>query len=362
MSRRRSRTFRSVFAGFTLVELLVVIAIIGILIALLLPAIQAAREAARRAMCQNHVKNLALAVSNYESSKRGLPPTTDSRLTGEKIANLYQGSQLSWIVRILPYIEEQPLYSQFKFGPTDNAFNQDATLKPEEALPAVLLCPSDSARGRFYASAAYSQGKRFAKANYVAYVSPEHIVNMRVYPGAMINELQPVKRITDGASNTLMLTEVRTRAEEADERGAWVLAWNGSSIISFDMHSSDSSGASILTAPNQRNAPYIPKPNTQVSSLPPNSPPTTPSTPYQNDDKLRECPDPSGADLENMSCGQQTNTTFIVAAPRSMHPGGVYGANVDGSVAWLSNDIDEYLMARRVSINDGQLLTEGYSR
>jgi prepilin-type N-terminal cleavage/methylation domain-containing protein len=362
MSRRRPHASARPYSGFTLVELLVVIAIIGILVALLLPAIQAAREAARRAMCQNHIKNLALAVANYESQKKGLPGTTDARLTGEKIANIYQGSQISWIVRILPFIEEQALYNQFKFGATDNAFNQDATLKPEEALPPVLLCPSDTARGRFYASATYAGGKRFAKANYVGYVSPEHILNMRVYPGALINETQPLKRITDGTSHTLMLTEVRTRAEEADERGAWVLSWNSSSIICVDMHSSDATGASILSAPNQRNARYIPKPNTEVSSLVPNSPPATPANTYQNDDKLRECPDPSGADLEQMSCSTQPNATFIVAGPRSMHPGGVYGANVDGSVTFLVNEIDEYLLARMVSINDGQTMTEGYSK
>jgi prepilin-type N-terminal cleavage/methylation domain-containing protein len=60
--------------GFTLVELLVVIAIIGILVALLLPAIQSAREAARRAQCMNNLKNLALAVQNYEDAKKELPP------------------------------------------------------------------------------------------------------------------------------------------------------------------------------------------------------------------------------------------------------------------------------------------------
>ncbi|HEX3599884.1 MAG TPA: DUF1559 domain-containing protein, partial [Lacipirellulaceae bacterium] len=62
--------------AFTLVELLVVIAIIGILVALLLPAIQAAREAARRAQCQNNMKNVALAVLNYESARKTLPMGT----------------------------------------------------------------------------------------------------------------------------------------------------------------------------------------------------------------------------------------------------------------------------------------------
>src|SRR5262245_39605487 len=73
-AHEQSRRRLSQPAAFTLVELLVVIAIIGILVALLLPAVQAAREAARRAKCQNNMKNIALAVLNYESSRKRFPP------------------------------------------------------------------------------------------------------------------------------------------------------------------------------------------------------------------------------------------------------------------------------------------------
>jgi prepilin-type N-terminal cleavage/methylation domain-containing protein len=92
--------------GFTLVELLVVIAIIGILVALLLPAIQAAREAARRAQCQNHMKNIALGVLNYESAKKHFPPGFVSQPT--------DAEAWAWSTFTLPYLEEQAIYDQMR--------------------------------------------------------------------------------------------------------------------------------------------------------------------------------------------------------------------------------------------------------
>src|SRR6266404_1847344 len=99
--------------GFTLVELLVVIAIIGILVALLLPAIQAAREAARRAQCQSNIHNVALAVLNYESTNKILPNgmSFDTSFAGgvDGLSNF----GANWVIRILPYIEEQATYDGF---------------------------------------------------------------------------------------------------------------------------------------------------------------------------------------------------------------------------------------------------------
>ena len=100
--------------GFTLVELLVVIAIIGILVALLLPAVQAAREAARRMSCVNGLKNISLAclnshdVNGHFPVSMGLDPGTDG---GEGA-----GPAAGWVVQVLPQLEEQPLYDQFKTG------------------------------------------------------------------------------------------------------------------------------------------------------------------------------------------------------------------------------------------------------
>lgn len=94
--------------GFTLVELLVVIAIIGILIALLLPAVQAAREAARRAQCTNNLRQLALAMLNYESTHKTFPFAYMVDLPPAKTANAQ-----AWGTRVLPFIEQQAIYDAY---------------------------------------------------------------------------------------------------------------------------------------------------------------------------------------------------------------------------------------------------------
>src|ERR1044072_8752266 len=100
--------------GFTLIELLVVIAIIGVLIALLLPAGQAAREAARRAQCTNNLKQLGLAVHNYIDTNDCLPPPGGWNGTVGGVNNLvYQ--YYSMKMRLLPYMEQQPLYNANNF-------------------------------------------------------------------------------------------------------------------------------------------------------------------------------------------------------------------------------------------------------
>jgi prepilin-type N-terminal cleavage/methylation domain-containing protein/prepilin-type processing-associated H-X9-DG protein len=95
-----SLAIQRTWTGFTLVELLVVIAIIGVLIALLLPAIQAARESARRTECTNHLKQIGLAIQNFESSKGRMPPAY--------LSGIGHGT---WLVLIMPYLEEGALYA-----------------------------------------------------------------------------------------------------------------------------------------------------------------------------------------------------------------------------------------------------------
>jgi prepilin-type N-terminal cleavage/methylation domain-containing protein len=329
--------------GFTLVELLVVIAIIGILVALLLPAVQAAREAARRLQCQNNLHNLALAVLNFESQRKALPQSNDAPLSGpnrNKI-NLLSGSRLSWMVRILPFVEQQQLYDQFDLGVS--AMAQDQTVSPGSAQPALFICPSDQTLGRLYQSRRMSQNRIFGKGNYAAYASPEHIECQAVAKGALIHIPQPLSHVTDGTSNTLMLTEVRTRDEPRDQRGAWALAWVGSSILGADVHGT----ASVVRICNQNPPPvYFPNPIWAEFALPPNA---GVSAEIPRDD-LFECVNAAEADLEGMPCWKRGDTS---AAPRSLHVGGVNGTNVDGSVRWIANDIEAVILGCLICVNDG---------
>ena len=153
--------------AFTLVELLVVIAIIGILIALLLPAVQAAREAARRMQCSNNLKQLSLAMLNYEQQNNRLPVFSNN-FTPQ--------------VFMLPFLEQQALYEAYNFDePWDSPANQQiaSTVVP------VYNCPSTTMPG--------------PQTSYVMLVGPNTISD-----GASCTSIAD---ITDGSSNTAMVIE-----------------------------------------------------------------------------------------------------------------------------------------------------------
>lgn len=327
-----------VFSGFTLVELLVVIAIIGVLVALLLPAVQSSRESARRIQCKNQLHNLALAVLNYES-ERGVLPSASEAVESNRLVNVRTGTQISWIVRVLPYVEQQALFDQFDLN---RHVKDQPESEPQSAQPNLLLCPSDSVRGRVYQSPR-TRDRPFAKANYAAYVSPEHAECQAVAKGAMIHRPQPLRKIQDGMSNTLMLTEVRTRYEPDDQRGAWAMGAVGCSVLAADIHGTDRATRICKQDPIPT---YYPRDIWAEFALLPNSG-VSPTTPR---DDLLYCPDPAAADLEGMPCWTRGDTT---AAARSLHLGGVNVANVDGSVAWMPDDVDAVVYGSRICIDDG---------
>ncbi len=348
-------------AGFSLVELLVVIAMIGVLISLLLPAVQAAREAARRIQCTNNLKQIGLATLSYESVHGVLPRS--GRLATDELtfvssenevvyaaSNHQQGTQISWAVEILPYVEQQNLYDAFDL--TQTAFEQAS--EAQATFVTGYLCPSDQAYGRYFVDEELTLGKRFAKGNYAAYVSPFHIDLQLLYPGAIIATGQPISRVEDGSSQTIAFSEVRTLEVEQDERGAWVLPWAGSSVLSFDMHHK----CSPLDGQSRTNCP-----DDQFFRANPISLGQTQAPNGGLNDTIHLCQDGSPhqqlADLQGMSCTKWRwpigITGYYSAAPRSRHPGGVQVAYLDGHTGFLNDDVDEFSMAYRISINDGQI-------
>jgi prepilin-type N-terminal cleavage/methylation domain-containing protein len=186
-------------AGFSLIELLVAIAIIGVLIALLLPAVQAAREASRRMSCQNHLKQIGLAVQNYESATGRLPPPKAGRGT--------YNDRGSTFVLLLPYIEQRQLFAGYDLEkPIVDPRNLPITEKPVD----LYLCPSmalprevpDRACGEQLAPGSYAISSRTDYALHGnldgAFVNPPETGE---YPLA-------ARHITDGLSNTLLVGEV----------------------------------------------------------------------------------------------------------------------------------------------------------
>ncbi len=341
--------------GFTLVELLVVIAIIGILVALLLPAVQASRSAARRIHCKNQLKQMGLAVLNFESARRSLPVA--GLVTPEESDSMFapnfkstSGPQIGWMVLILPFLEEQPLYDQFEIGIDASVFDQIDD--PQARAVQQYLCPSDQALGRQFVHPAWSEGKPLAKGNFAAYISPQHIGDQQFFPGAL-GGFQPgdpamkgqrMAQIRDGASRTLLATEVIARDDERDPRGAWAVPWGAASVLAVHIDH--------LWTPNQSQyhqsgvTHYVPDPEYLTWAHTPNNRETA--------DLLLACPRPIQSKLEGVPClrASTAERLYVTGAARSRHPGGVNAVALDGHVGFMNDDIDAFVLAHLVSAQD----------
>jgi prepilin-type N-terminal cleavage/methylation domain-containing protein len=184
--------------GFTLIELLVVIAIIAILIALLLPAVQQAREAARRTQCKNNLHQLGIAMHNYHDSLNVLPPGLG-------------GSEFSPHARILPYIDQTPLFNSIDF----NKLPDVAPNLEEWAMniPA-FLCPSntDKLPGNVGGRNNYWTSTGTTVLNGLPSTDPAHPNYNWPMPDGVFHNGSKVRfrDITDGTSNTAMMSEKMT--------------------------------------------------------------------------------------------------------------------------------------------------------
>ena len=213
--------------GFTLIELLVVIAIIAVLIALLLPAVQQAREAARRTQCKNNLKQIGLAIFNYESSHSALPM---EKITFATSAGYYVNYNQNWLQLMLPYIDQAPLYNQFNFALSwDDPSQWALTTTPL----AAFVCPSAPGQNSRFNPGSIcdymaSSGIRFSiyvQGNFTppgpsclsaVLTPPGNPQNANIYdnryPSALHSTMVTYLRdITDGQSNTFMLVECAGR-------------------------------------------------------------------------------------------------------------------------------------------------------
>jgi prepilin-type N-terminal cleavage/methylation domain-containing protein/prepilin-type processing-associated H-X9-DG protein len=189
--------------AFTFIELLVVIGIVGILTAITLPAIQMIRESSRRTVCSNNVRQLALGLMNYESSHRQLPMglrSFDGRGAGTSSfpANHYFG--MSWITRILPFIEQNAMWEN---ALEDYQYNP-IPFRAHRGMQTVLLavaCPSDPSSGQVQWT---HQGRLVACTNYLGVNG----TNYKTRDGVFTYD-QPTRlaEIQDGQSNTLLIGE-----------------------------------------------------------------------------------------------------------------------------------------------------------
>ncbi len=324
--------------GFTLIELLVVIAIIAILIALLLPAVQMAREAARRSECKNNLKQIGLALQNYHDVHRMFPGWVGRWFSGNagSGANNYCHGGYSWHTSILPFLEQRQVYNtiNFSFRPNSpgNCGAGNGNSPPGINTTALnsristFLCPSDG-----------GGSNRGGKNNYgvnggiwpVAAASPWTTIFARDSGlGSPFNRFgRRISDITDGTANTAAFSErvmgtnqsgIRDTLNSVRQNVPFSGTLDRVGLESFQQACQSGQGTDFPAYQDNMGTTWIYHRLRQGNSLylhglPPNSP---------------AC----------MATGARAQRGIF--APTSRHPGGVNVLMCDGTVRFVSSNVD----------------------
>jgi len=325
--------------GFTLVELLVVIAIIGILVALLLPAVQAARAAARRISCANNLKQLSLAVANFESTYREYP---NSWRPSQPLASGVDG----WSVQgqILPFIEQPGLAANIDFNlsytlATAIPLNGSTPVPLSSARVAPFLCPAEI-KDRVRLSAAGVP--EHYPLNYAANMGTWLVFTPQNGQGGNGSFTTPVNKTTpgsflDGLSNTLAFSEVKAYSPYFRNAGLGAdpgIPGAGAVCGLAGQFKADTGHTEWVDGrAHQTGFTTVFTPNTKV-------PCTQGGVLYD-------------IDWSNMQEGKSaTAPTWAAVTARSYHPGGVNVTLMDGSVRFVANTVDLAIW-RAASTRDG---------
>lgn len=316
--------------GFTLVELLVVIAVIGILVGLLLPAVQAARESARRTQCLNKLKQLSLAMLNYEGAQGGFPPMAQA-WTNEDMTRLYSVpgpapwyDAHGWYSMIGPYIEENAWADLIDF---DASFSSPVNLQARRTILQIHACPSDIGIQRNeWLSSTWAR----VRTNYVVNAGNTNYgqytwgsVEFRGAPFGPRDNTS-VSSVTDGLAKTLMMSEIKVLPELGSQGGG---AWGGPLS-----DTSTALGGQVFTGWNPPNSGQDGIARVIVSAYY-----------YLQNDIPPPCRAPCGVRPGRVLPELQGVSKMQTIVARSHHPSGVNASRCDGSVAFYVDSIDEFV-------------------